>query len=168
MCLMTALIKNAMLARTENNVFFLMLVLIQRVSSASVAIEQEIVASIATGILALVCVEERDQKKHYEKMVHKLLNQRIFEDECGKMNNSLLDIKGELLLIPQFTLAADTERGLRPSFSSACPPIIAKEKFTEFCHYLSTCYQRIAQGCFGANMQVSLINDGPVTLWLKV
>lgn len=145
-----------------------MLSLIQRVTHASVTVNNDQIANIAQGIMALICIEEKDGQKEYDKMAHKLLNQRIFEDDNGKLNKSLIDINGELLLVPQFTLAADTDRGLRPSFSDACPPHIAKAKFAEFHSEISQKYARIQQGQFGANMQVSLTNDGPITLWLKV
>ncbi|WP_116963024.1 D-aminoacyl-tRNA deacylase [Fastidiosibacter lacustris] len=145
-----------------------MLALIQRVTDAQVDINSNTIARILTGILAFICVEDKDNITHFEKMAHKLLKQRIFEDENGKMNKSLIDIKGGLLLVPQFTLVANTDRGLRPSFSNACPPQLAKQKFEFFCAFLQQQYDQIQQGQFGANMQVTLINDGPVTLWLKV
>ncbi|WP_119328306.1 D-aminoacyl-tRNA deacylase [Cysteiniphilum halobium] len=145
-----------------------MLSLIQRVTQASVTVYNTQIADIAQGIMALICIEEKDGQKEYDKMAHKLLNQRIFEDDHGKLNRSLIDINGALLLVPQFTLAADTDRSLRPSFSGACPPHIAKEKFDEFYAGITQKYTHIQQGQFGANMQVSLTNDGPITLWLKV
>lgn len=140
-----------------------MLSLIQRVTPASVHINKIQIAHIAQGILALICIEEKDWQKEYDKMAHKLLKQRIFEDKNGKLNKSLIDIKGELLLVPQFTLAANTDRGLRPSFSDACPPTIANAKFTEFCNALTQKHLQTQHGQFGANMQVSLTNDGPIT-----
>ncbi|WP_192483910.1 MULTISPECIES: D-aminoacyl-tRNA deacylase [Cysteiniphilum] len=145
-----------------------MLSLIQRVTHASVTVDNNQIAHITQGIMALICIEEKDGQKEYDKMAHKLLNQRIFENDHGKLNKSLIDINGALLLVPQFTLAADTDRGLRPSFSGACPPQIAKAKFAEFYADITQKYARIQQGKFGANMQVSLTNDGPITLWLKV
>ncbi|WP_119342759.1 D-aminoacyl-tRNA deacylase [Facilibium subflavum] len=145
-----------------------MLSLIQRVSHAHVSVNDKIIGQINKGIMALVCIEENDEQSHFEKMAHKLLNYRIFEDAQGKMNLGLKDIDGGLLLVPQFTLAADTKKGLRPSFSHACPPKIATKKFDQFCQLIAKQHQLVAHGEFGANMQVSLTNDGPVTLWLKV
>ena len=144
-----------------------MLLLIQRVSYAKVEVNQQIVDKINRGILALVCIEENDNELTYQKALHKLINLRIFEDTQGKINLSLKDINAELLIVPQFTLAANTQKGLRPSFSDCCPPKIAKVKFSQFCQYAKNHYDHIQTGQFGANMQVTLNNDGPITLWLK-
>lgn len=145
-----------------------MLSIIQRVSSANVIIDNEKVADISKGILALVCVEKDDSIQNFEKMADKILKYRIFEDDAGKMNLSLSDIDGEIILVPQFTLAADTKKGNRPSFSSGCPPEIAKDKFKEFEQIFKSKYHKAQSGTFGADMKVSLVNDGPVTFSFKV
>ncbi|MFZ9035735.1 MAG: D-aminoacyl-tRNA deacylase [Francisellaceae bacterium] len=141
--------------------------LIQRVSEASVTVDGDRIAQIGRGILALMCMEEKDQDHNYDKMRHKLINLRIFEDDNNKMNKSVKDIDGAILLVPQFTLAANTDKGLRPSFSNACPPDIARAKFTDFTTLMQQTYPHIETGRFGADMKVALINDGPVTLWLQ-
>jgi len=145
-----------------------MLSIIQRVSSASVIVESKQVADIQQGILALVCVEKDDVKANFDKMADKLLKYRIFEDDAGKMNLSLQDISGEIILVPQFTLAANTSKGNRPSFSDGCPPDIAKEKFAEFVDIFRCKYDKTQTGIFGADMKVSLVNDGPVSFSFKV
>lgn len=145
-----------------------MLSIIQRVSSANVVVESNQVANIQQGILALICVEKDDNHVHFNKMVDKILKYRIFEDDAGKMNLSLQDIVGEIILVPQFTLAADTKKGNRPSFSDGCPPDIAKEKIKEFVNIFKGKYPKTQTGIFGADMQVSLVNDGPVTFSFKV
>ena len=145
-----------------------MIALIQRTTRAHVSVDKKTVAEIHQGIVALICMENNDTDIHFEKMLHKLVNYRIFEDQDGKMNLSLKDINAELLLVPQFTLAANTEKGLRPSFSNACPPSIAQEKFSTFRTLALKGFQNTQCGIFGANMQVTLTNDGPVTFWLKV
>lgn len=142
--------------------------LLQRVKHARVEIEQQCVGQIEQGILALVCFEENDTPATLEKMAHKLMNYRIFEDEQGKMNLSVSQINGGLLIVPQFTLASDTRKGMRPSFSNACPPALATVKFDAFMAHLRNVFPTVAQGQFGADMQVTLCNDGPVTLWLEV
>ena len=145
-----------------------MLSIIQRVSSASIAIEKKETASIQHGILALICVEETDTSTAFNKMTDKILKYRIFEDDAGKMNLSLQDIDGEIILVPQFTLAANTSKGNRPSFSDGCPPNIAKEKFAEFVSIFKDKHTKTQTGIFGADMKVSLVNDGPVTFSFKV
>ena len=144
-----------------------MLSIIQRVSSANVIVEQKEVANIKQGILALVCVEKDDLVTNLNKMSDKILRYRIFEDDAGKMNLSLQDIAGEIILVPQFTLAANTAKGNRPSFSDGCPPDIAKEKFAEFVQIFKSKYDKVQTGVFGADMKVSLVNDGPVTFNFK-
>ncbi|MGQ4002949.1 D-aminoacyl-tRNA deacylase [Francisellaceae bacterium CB300] len=144
-----------------------MLSIIQRVSSANVIVEQKEVANIKQGILALVCVEKDDLVTNFNKMSDKILRYRIFEDDAGKMNLSLQDIAGEIILVPQFTLAANTAKGNRPSFSDGCPPDIAKEKFAEFVQIFKSKYDKVQTGVFGADMKVSLVNDGPVTFNFK-
>ncbi|MEY8673697.1 D-aminoacyl-tRNA deacylase [Francisella philomiragia] len=145
-----------------------MLSIIQRVNCANVVVDGQKVADINKGILALVCVENEDTHQNFEKMTDKIIKYRIFEDDVGKMNLSLADINGEIILVPQFTLAADTKKGNRPSFSSGCPPEIAKEKFKEFVDIFKNKYDKVQTGIFGADMKVSLTNDGPVTFTFKV
>lgn len=145
-----------------------MLSIIQRVESASVSIDNNKVADIRQGILALVCVEKDDGEINFEKMVDKLIKYRIFEDDSGRMNLSLQDIQGEIIIVPQFTLAADTKKGNRPSFSSGCSPDIAEVKFIEFKRLFESKYSKVQAGIFGADMKVSLVNDGPVTFSFKV
>ena len=145
-----------------------MLSIIQRVNCANVVVDEQKVADINKGILALVCVEKEDTHQNFEKMTDKIIKYRIFEDEADKMNLSLADINGEIILVPQFTLAADTKKGNRPSFSSGCPPEIAKEKFKKFVDIFKNKYDKVETGIFGADMKVSLTNDGPVTFTFKV
>ena len=146
-----------------------MQVLIQRVQHASVAVKEEIVGSIQQGLLALVGIEKHDTVAHVEKMVNKLLSYRVFSDAEDKMNLSLRDIRGEILLVSQFTLAADTRKGLRPSFSSAAEPQKGRELFDLLVAKTREHWpQRVATGQFGADMKVSLLNDGPVTFLLTV
>lgn len=142
--------------------------LIQRVTHASVSIEEQIVGEIGAGILALVGVEASDTMEKADKLLHKLLNYRIFSDDNHKMNNSLVDIGGCLLLVSQFTLVADTKSGLRPSFSSAANPILGKQLFNYLLSQARKKYELVATGEFGGNMQIQLINDGPVTFFLEV
>ena len=145
-----------------------MLGLIQRVSSASVAIENRLQGNIDQGILLLLGVEKNDHQDNADQLLKKILNYRIFNDELGKMNLSLNDIGGGLLVVSQFTLAADTKKGLRPSFSSAAPPEQAEALYDYFLKQAQIeCQGRIASGEFGADMQVSLCNDGPVTFLLS-
>jgi len=145
-----------------------MKVLIQRVKSAQVDVDGKIIGNISKGILALVAIESMDSEAKLTKMCDKLLNYRIFPDENGKMNLSLLDIKGELLLVSQFTLAANTNKGLRPSFSSAADPTKALNDFEWFVNKCQQFGLKIETGQFAADMQVSLTNDGPVTFLLEV
>lgn len=145
-----------------------MKVLIQRVSEASVAVDGEVCGQIGRGILALVGLEPEDDQARLEKMLHKLLNYRIFPDAEGRMNCSVQDIRGGLLLVSQFTLAADTRSGLRPGFSTAAAPEQAQQLFERFVDMARSAWPDVATGCFGADMQVSLTNDGPVTFLLQV
>ncbi len=145
-----------------------MLGLIQRVSSASVAIENRPQGNIDQGILLLLGVEKNDDQDNADQLLKKILNYRIFNDELGKMNLSLNDIGGGLLVVSQFTLAADTKKGMRPSFSSAAPPEPAEALYDYFLKQAQIeCQGRVASGEFGADMQVSLCNDGPVTFLLS-
>jgi D-aminoacyl-tRNA deacylase len=142
--------------------------LIQRCQWAKVEVSGAIIGQIEQGIMALVAVEPSDSQIQAHKLAEKLLHYRIFADADDKMNLSVKAIEGGILLVPQFTLAADTSRGLRPSFSSAASPAMAKQLFDEFADYLKKQYQHIETGEFGADMQVSLCNDGPVTFMLQV
>jgi len=145
-----------------------MLGLIQRVSSASVSIDNQIHGCINQGVLLLLGIEKNDSYTQADQLLQKILNYRIFSDEQGKMNLSLQDITGDLLVVSQFTLAADTNKGLRPSFSSAAPPEQAENIYDHFLDQAKTLNQgSVANGQFGADMQVSLCNDGPVTFLLK-
>jgi D-tyrosyl-tRNA(Tyr) deacylase len=143
-----------------------MRLVIQRVREAGVAIEAEQTAKIGKGLLLLLGVEAEDELSDIEWLVQKTINMRIFSDEEGKMNRSLTDVKGELLIVSQFTLHASTKKGNRPSFIKAAPPEQAEDLYRLF---ITHCRQAIGEskvqsGIFGANMQVSLINDGPVTI----
>ena len=144
-----------------------MIALIQRVSQASVAVDGAVVGQIGRGVQALVCAERTDRDAEAAALVAKLLAYRIFPDEQGRMNRSLVDIDGELLAVPQFTLAADTNSGTRPSFTPAAPPELGERLFGEFVIRARERDVRVATGMFGAHMQVQLINDGPVTFWLQ-
>lgn len=145
-----------------------MKVLIQRVSEARVAVGGETVGEIGRGVLALVGLEPDDDVPQLEKMLNKLLNYRIFADAEGRMNCSLKDVEGGLLLVSQFTLAADTRSGLRPGFSTAAAPERAELLFARFVEMAQHAWPEVACGQFGADMQVSLTNDGPVTFLLQV
>lgn len=142
--------------------------LLQRVSQASVSIAGAQVAQIAGGLLVLVAVEPDDTQQSAEKMLHKLLNYRVFADEQGRMNTSLTDTQGGLLLVSQFTLAADTRSGLRPGFSTAAAPEKAEALFKKLVSLAQQRHPDVQTGHFGADMQVQLINDGPVTFMLEV
>ena len=145
-----------------------MLGLIQRVSSASVAIENRLQGNIDQGILLLLGIEKNDNQDIADQLLKKILNYRIFNDERGKMNLSLNNSGGDLLVVSQFTLAADTKKGMRPSFSSAAPPEQAKALYDYFLNQAQIeCQGMVASGEFGADMQVSLCNDGPVTFLLS-
>ncbi|MCZ4253068.1 D-aminoacyl-tRNA deacylase [Pseudoalteromonas shioyasakiensis] len=142
--------------------------LIQRVKQAKVEVAGEVVGEISQGILLLLGVEKQDTEQSAQKLLHKVSNYRIFTDEQGKMNLSLNDIKGELLVVSQFTLAADTKKGMRPSFSSAGTPEQANTLYEYFIAEAKKAGLAVATGQFGADMQVSLCNDGPVTFNLSV
>ncbi len=141
--------------------------LIQRVRHARVEVAGEIVGAIDQGLLVLVGVEREDDQARADKLLHKLLNYRVFGDEQGKMNRSLKDIGGGLLLVSQFTLAADTRSGLRPSFSSAAPPAHGEALYDSRLARARDQHPEVACGRFGAEMQVHLVNDGPVTFLLE-
>ena len=141
--------------------------LLQRVSRARVEVAGEIVGSIDQGLMVLVAVEPGDTEASAAKLLHKLLNYRVFSDPEGKMNLSLADIDGGSLLVSQFTLAADTKSGLRPSFSTAAPPEVAHALFEHLLKEANRLHPQVASGRFGADMQVHLVNDGPVTFLLQ-
>jgi D-tyrosyl-tRNA(Tyr) deacylase len=144
-----------------------MITIIQRVTAAHVAVDDHIIGKIETGIMALVAVEKEDGERQAERLLERILNYRIFPDEAGKMNLSLKDIEGGLLLVPQFTLAADTQKGNRPSFTSAAPPEHGKKLFGYLQDLALNIYPSVQFGRFGADMQVALVNDGPVTFTLR-
>lgn len=145
-----------------------MIALLQRVSQASVVIDQNVMAKIDGGLLVLIGIQASDDESSVQKLTDKMLAFRMFPDEDGKMNLDIRQVQGELLLVPQFTLAADTSRGRRPGFSSAAPPLLGLQLFMAFCDRVETQYPCVQQGVFGAEMQVALINDGPATFWLEV
>lgn len=144
-----------------------MLALIQRVSEAQVTIEAETVATIGPGLLVLLGIQKADDEKVAERLLDKVLAYRVFADDEGKMNRSVSDCQGGLLLVSQFTLAADTGKGLRPSFSSAMPPAAAESLYDYFLAQARLRHEDVQCGRFGADMQVSLTNDGPVTFMLQ-
>ncbi len=145
-----------------------MIGLIQRVSEASVRVEGAVVGRIGRGLLVLVGVEKPDNDATAQRLLERILTYRVFPDADGKMNLSLADTHGELLLVPQFTLAADTHKGTRPSFSSAASPELGAALFEYFAKAARERHPKVATGVFGADMKVSLVNDGPVTFWLQV
>ncbi|MFI8338400.1 D-aminoacyl-tRNA deacylase [Pseudomonas taetrolens] len=141
--------------------------LLQRVTGARVEVAGEVVGAIDQGLLVLVAVEPGDTQANAARLLNKLLNYRVFSDADGKMNRSLADIGGGLLLVSQFTLAADTQNGLRPSFSTAAPPALAQALFDHLLTEARRLHPRVESGRFGADMQVHLVNDGPVTFMLQ-
>jgi D-tyrosyl-tRNA(Tyr) deacylase len=145
-----------------------MKLLIQRVTGARVEVDGEVVGSIDQGLLALIGIEPQDDQASLNRALHKLLNYRVFSDEAGRMNRSLMDVQGGLLLVSQFTLAADTKSGMRPGFSSAAPPAQGAALFDGLVELARVQHPQVATGRFGANMQVHLVNDGPVTFLLEV
>lgn len=144
-----------------------MIALIQRVTSASVRVNDLVIGQIEQGIMALIGVEKNDSQENADKLIRRLLGYRIFSDVDNKMNLSLSDVSGGLLLVPQFTLAADTKKGMRPSFSSAAPPLLGEQLFDYFVQQAKFQYPQVQTGQFSADMQVSLCNDGPVTFYLQ-
>ncbi len=141
--------------------------LLQRVTSASVSVAGETIGATGPGVLILTCAMEGDAEMNVEAMARKVVNLRIFRDGDGKMNRSILDVGGEALIVSQFTLATDTSRGNRPGFSSAAHPNEGKRFYELFCARNAGFGISIAKGRFGADMQVSLVNDGPLTIWLE-
>ena len=144
-----------------------MIALIQRVTQAKVDVGSETVGQIGKGLLVLLGVEKDDDRRNADKLAEKVLNYRVFSDKDDKMNLNVQQIGGEVLVVSQFTLAADTQKGLRPSFSKGAPPPLANELYT---YFAQKCGEKIKVECgrFAADMQVSLTNDGPVTFWLQV
>jgi D-tyrosyl-tRNA(Tyr) deacylase len=140
--------------------------LIQRVSRASVTVDQRVVGQIGQGLLVLLGVGQNDSEVQVRTLVDKIVYLRIFGDDEGKMNRSLLDIGGEVLVVSQFTLYADTRRGRRPGFTNAAPPSIAEPLVERFKAAIAAYGLTVAGGIFGAYMEVELVNDGPVTIWL--
>lgn len=145
-----------------------MIALIQRVSGAKVEIDGITVAAIERGLLALIGVQRGDSEQEALRLAQRLLQYRIFPDDAGRMNLGLRDVAGALLLVPQFTLAADTRKGNRPGFSRAAEPHEGERLFNELLERCRRQHDAVASGVFGADMQVSLTNDGPVTFWLEV
>jgi len=145
-----------------------MIGLLQRVSEAAVRVDGATVGAIGPGLLVLLCAEKGDTEREADLLLTKMLGYRIFSDEAGKMNRSLVDVNGGLLLVPQFTLAADTKSGTRPSFTPAAAPEDGRRLFDHVVRQARARHAQVETGVFGADMKVSLINDGPVTFWLRV
>lgn len=145
-----------------------MIGLIQRVTRASVVVDGVEVGAIGPGLLALVCAERGDTEREAVALLDKICGYRVFADQDGKMNRSLRDTGGGLLLVPQFTLAADTRSGTRPSFTPAAPPALARALFDQLLRRARGVHAPVAAGVFGADMAVALVNDGPVTFWLQI
>jgi D-tyrosyl-tRNA(Tyr) deacylase len=144
-----------------------LIALIQRVSEAAVTVDERITGRIGRGIVALIGVQRGDDGASAQRLLERVLTYRIFEDDAGRMNLSLADTGGGLLLVPQFTLAADTRKGTRAGFSGAEQPERARALFEELVALARTQHATVATGEFGAHMKVSLLNDGPVTFWLE-
>ncbi|MES2114316.1 MAG: D-aminoacyl-tRNA deacylase [Pseudomonadota bacterium] len=144
-----------------------MIALLQRVSRANVVVAGDVIGAIDAGLMVLVCAERGDTEREADALLTKLLGYRVFADEAGKMNRSVTDVAGGLLLVPQFTLAADTKSGSRPSFTPAASPEDGRRLFDHFVAQARSRHPVVATGQFGADMQVSLTNDGPVTFWLQ-
>lgn len=144
-----------------------MIALLQRVISASVTVEDERIADIGQGLLALIGVEKNDTVAKAERLAERILGYRVFADERDKMNQNVCNVNGSVLLVPQFTLAADTSKGMRPSFSSAADPETGRILFDQLVDIMRKRTDRIQTGRFGADMAVKLVNDGPVTIWLR-
>ncbi|MEA3641581.1 MAG: D-aminoacyl-tRNA deacylase [Lamprobacter sp.] len=144
-----------------------MIGLLQRVRSARVEVEGEVIGAIDQGLLVLTAVQKGDDEARANRLLERLLSYRVFADDSGRMNRSLVDVAGGLLLVPQFTLAADTKKGRRASFTSAAAPAEGERLFHLLLERAHQCHRPVASGRFGADMQVSLTNDGPVTFWLE-
>jgi len=144
-----------------------MIGLLQRVTQAKVEVSGTVIGEVSKGLLVLLGVERGDTEKQADRLIERLLGYRVFEDDTGRMNLSLKDIQGGMLIVPQFTLPADTQKGTRPSFTPAATPEEGERLYDYFVNQAKQSYTDIATGQFGADMQVSLVNDGPVTFWLK-
>ncbi len=144
-----------------------MIALLQRVSHAKVEVGQQCIGRIGQGLLVFLGVEKEDTQHSAQQLLQRVLGYRVFEDRSGRMNHSLVEADGGLLIVPQFTLAADTRKGRRPGFSTAAPPDKGQRLFEYFTALARQAHHTVASGKFGANMQVSLTNDGPVTFWLQ-
>jgi D-aminoacyl-tRNA deacylase len=144
-----------------------MIALIQRVLRAQVDVAGETVGRIGPGLLALVAVQPHDGEAQIQRMAERLLGYRVFSDDLGKMNRSLAEVGGGLLLVSQFTLAADTSKGMRPSFTSAASPELGRKWFERLVEIAKSRHSPVEIGRFGAHMEVGLVNDGPVTFWLE-
>ena len=144
-----------------------MIALLQRVSQARVEVESKTIASIGRGLLVLIGIQPDDGEIQAQRIAERILGYRVFEDAAGKMNRSLLDIQGELLLVPQFTLAADTRQGMRPGFSTAASPEFAASWFERVVILCRQQSSKVQSGQFAADMNVALVNQGPVTFWLE-
>jgi len=145
-----------------------LIALLQRVSRASVTVAANRVGVIGSGLLALVGVQRGDGEREAERLLERVLGYRMFSDRKGRMNLSVRDVGGGLLLVPQFTLPADTRSGMRPSFSTAAHPDISQQLFNHFVHRARLSHSMVETGQFGERMEVELVNDGPVTFWLEV
>ena len=141
--------------------------LLQRVTEASVTVEGRVTGRIGPGLLIFVCAMPEDDEGRAEALAEKIAKLRVFRDDAGKMNRALHDAGGAALVVSQFTLAADTSRGNRPGFSGAAPPEKGQALYEHFAGHLATLGIRVERGVFGAEMQVALVNDGPVTIWLE-
>jgi D-aminoacyl-tRNA deacylase len=145
-----------------------MIGLIQRVSTAVVQVNGQVIGQIGHGLLLFVCAERGDTEQEATRLLDKVLSYRVFADDAGKMNRSVRDVSGGLLIVSQFTLAADTNSGTRPSFTPAADPATGRALYNYVVAYAKAAHPVVATGEFGADMQVSLVNDGPVTFWLQV
>ena len=145
-----------------------MIGLLQRVTRARVDVDNQSVGEIGAGLLVLVCAERGDTQAEADRLLDRILAHRVFSDAEGKMNLNLKEVGGGLLLVPQFTLAADTRKGNRPSFTPAAPPELGRRLFDHTVARARNLHSPVAAGRFGAHMQVALVNDGPVTIWLRV
>lgn len=142
--------------------------LLQRVTEASVTVDGKVIGEIGPGLLVLVCAMKGDSEAQVDKLAGKVARCRIFEDDAGKMNKSVVDIGGSTLVVSQFTLAADTQSGNRPGFSSAAPPAEGERMYEHFASALAGNGVPVQTGAFGADMKVRLLNDGPVTIWMDI
>lgn len=144
-----------------------MRLLLQRVQSAKVVVDGQVIGAIGSGILVFLAVEKRDTTEKMKRMAQRLLSYRLFSDSQGKMNLNVQQVQGGVLIVPQFTLAADTRKGNRPSFTPAAEPLLGETLYRQFIDEVTRQYCHVATGSFGADMKVHLINDGPVTFWLE-